>query len=434
MTVSNVEVNEVTKSKKILRVDIKESTVNIALLSKNKNEIAKVIETIEKPMAGIEAGNILNMEEAYDSLLKVMNQLRRTVGEEELNDVKLFLSLPKTLGTSFESKGIVNHLTKEISRNEIAESIKSALYNSEIEKESKIVNYTATNFKVDGVKTKNPIHMNGKRLETTMVIETMSEIQFNNYKHLMTKCGYEISYIEIRQNYYEELLKTEGYPNIVDLTSEKNRMVVVSRNFTEISKFKKSGTDKIIDEISLKYTLKISEAKNILDNYKVIKESLNDHDNFEIERNGGETMLISFDGLKEVIETGYSRIFDEVNEKVTNQNKILFISEDLEDTIAKNLKDKMENAYSFTTMNKIYEQSKVITEKTTDIEVFHKIMKLDQESKYIFNYKEDNVTPTLEVVEEGKILNISTINEEKEETKSSSGYLGKIKKTIIDMW
>lgn len=144
------------------------------------------------PSHGIKRAQIVDIQEVTKALEECLNQVERMAGTR-VNEAILVTSGPNIASQTSHGIVAVNYQNQDISQDDIVRVIESAKAIS-LASNREIIHVIPTQFIVDGqANIKNPIGMNGVRLEVDTHIISASSINLNNIRKICNLLGVNVT-------------------------------------------------------------------------------------------------------------------------------------------------------------------------------------------------------------------------------------------------
>jgi len=142
---------------------------------------------------GIKRAQIVDIQEVTKSLEECLNQVERMAGTR-VNEAILVTSGPNIASQTSHGIVAVNYQNQDISEDDISRTIESAKAIS-LANNREIIHVIPQQFIVDGqTNIKNPVGMNGIRLEVDTHIISASSINLNNIRKVCSLLGVNVKY------------------------------------------------------------------------------------------------------------------------------------------------------------------------------------------------------------------------------------------------
>jgi len=464
-----------TSKEKTLLINFGNSKISLALVELNKpTKELSVLGSEEINTKELKDGFIKNIEEIHTKIKAGITKLKKKNNIKE-EDLKVLCSISSELGERITTQGVLNFITEEITSENIEKVIQLALYNSDIPKETKAINYKATKFKVDGVSITNPINMSGNRLEVELDIQTIQTNYFNNFQKVIQQCGLKIDFMQFHTEGMVNSLLTEEEQSdgtiLLELGETSSRAVFVKKEkiVKEVKLY--PSIKQIILKISQYYSLKYEESLKIYKNLHFITEYSSEEGYFEIEHANGKVQVIELDPLNDIISNELINVFENIRTEIegnqvgtTYKNGVVFVNttnfNGVEDFFKTTFSRELTHVKTFNdvvSMNESILNDGLLNEslenlgnlkfliKDNKFQFDHK-MKVysggltigDNNGKIHNVYKEDSINGERGVdmpnIYKENVLNIGLIDKEKTKKESRQGILSKVKKSIIELW
>ncbi len=174
-------------------VDI--GTSKLAAFAGAKNEDAKIeiLGMAKVPARGIKRGTVLNIDEAADSLTKLINELEKQTGEEILKVNLAYAAQPMKI-IEFKSERLTSG-EGIVTQADVDELVKEA-QNVQVDAGFKILHIIPQQYIIDGeVSDLTPVGITGRKIEAAFKVISVPEIYLVNFGRMMEKAGLELGEI-----------------------------------------------------------------------------------------------------------------------------------------------------------------------------------------------------------------------------------------------
>jgi cell division protein FtsA len=218
--------------KTTLAIDIGSSKI-VAVLAKNDNELnINILGTGISKSSGIFKGAISNIEEATTCVNYTISLAKKTHFEEIDNTI---VSISSKNSKSIRSSGSINIPNGIVTETEINQVLQMAIYNASIIPEYEVINAIPIYFKIDDMEIKNPLNINGTRLEVFVYIITVKKTTITNLRTVLK---------DIKTNTINFVV--DGYASSLALLNEHQKnfgtsVINLGATITEIACFKNSS-------------------------------------------------------------------------------------------------------------------------------------------------------------------------------------------------
>ncbi|MEA1913766.1 MAG: cell division protein FtsA, partial [Campylobacterota bacterium] len=216
-------------SNTLLAIDI--GTINVtAVIAKNDYDTINILGTGTAPSEGINKGSIINIDKASGCIKAAADSAKRSFGQDVDSTV---VSISGTYTRSIRSTGSINIPNGQITPNEIKLVLETALYNSTIVPDYEVIHVIPIFFKVDDAnEVKNPLDMNGSRLDVSVYIVTAKKTALINIQSALNNANIEVNNFVLN-----------GYASALSVLEEEQRnlgvaVIDLGGSTTEISLFK----------------------------------------------------------------------------------------------------------------------------------------------------------------------------------------------------
>lgn len=165
-----------------LAIDIGSSKV-VAVLAKNDDNLdINILGVGLSNSSGILKGNLCNIEEATTCINYAISLAKKNYFDEIENTI---VSISSKDSKSIRSSASININNGMVTEVEINQVLQMAIYNASIIPEYDIVHAIPIFFLVDNVEIKNPLNINGSRLEVSVYIITVKKTTLTNLKTVL---------------------------------------------------------------------------------------------------------------------------------------------------------------------------------------------------------------------------------------------------------
>lgn len=216
-------------SNTILAIDI--GTINVtAVIAKNDYDTINILGTGTAPSEGINKGSIINIDKASSCIKAAADSAKRSFGQDVDETI---VSISGTSTRSIRSSGSINIPNGQITPNEIKLVLETALYNSTIVPDYEVIHVIPIYFKVDDAnEVKNPLDMNGSRLDVSVFIVTARKTALINIQSALSNANIEVTNFVL-----------SGYASALSVLEDEQRnlgvaVIDLGGSTTEVSLFK----------------------------------------------------------------------------------------------------------------------------------------------------------------------------------------------------
>ena len=256
-------------SSTILAIDI--GTINVtAVVAKNDydNKI-NILGTGTAPSEGINKGSIVNIDKASSCIKAAADSAKRSYGQEVDSTI---VSVSGTYTKSIRSMGSINIPNGQITPNEIKLVLETALYNATIVPDYDVIHVLPIYFKVDDAhEVKNPLNMNGSRLDVSVYIVTAKKTALINIQSAMNNANLEVNNFVL--NGYasslavlEEEQKNLGVA-VIDLGGSTSEIAIFKGNSIIYNDFLPIGSTNITKNLSIMLHTPMNAAEEVKTKY-----------------------------------------------------------------------------------------------------------------------------------------------------------------------
>lgn len=175
----------------VAAVDIGTTKIVSIIGRKNKNGKISILGLSKAPSKGIKRGVVLNIEETVNAIRTTIEDVQNCTG---INVTKVFVGIAGQHIRSMRNRGYINRDSKEdeITREDIIRLIKD-MYKIPIEVGEEIIHVLPQNFIVDNENgVKNPVGMNGRRLEANFHIVIGQIASAKNIEKCINRAGMNV--------------------------------------------------------------------------------------------------------------------------------------------------------------------------------------------------------------------------------------------------
>lgn len=164
----------------------------IASVDREPSQQIRVLGFASIPSRGIKRAQVVDIQEVTKALEECLNQVERMAGTR-VNEAILVTSGPNIASQTSHGIVAVNYQNQDISPGDIERVIESAKAIS-LASNREIIHVIPTQYIVDGqTNIKNPVGMNGVRLEVDTHIISASSINLNNIRKICNLLGVNVS-------------------------------------------------------------------------------------------------------------------------------------------------------------------------------------------------------------------------------------------------
>lgn len=256
-------------SNTLLAIDI--GTINVtAVVAKNDydNKI-NILGTGTAPSEGINKGSIVNIDKASSCIKAAADSAKRSFGQEVDSTI---VSVSGTYTKSIRSMGSINIPNGQITPNEIKLVLETALYNATIVPDFEVIHVLPIYFKVDDAReVKNPLNMNGSRLDVSVYIVTAKKTALINIQSALNNANLEVNNFVL--NGYasslavlEEEQKNLGIA-VIDLGGSTSEISVFKGNSIIFNDFLPIGSQNITKDLSIMLHTPMNAAEEVKTKY-----------------------------------------------------------------------------------------------------------------------------------------------------------------------
>lgn len=256
-------------SSTLLAIDI--GTINVtAVVAKNDydNKI-NILGTGTAPSEGINKGSIVNIDKASSCIKAAADSAKRSFGQEVDSTI---VSVSGAYTKSIRSLGSINIPNGQITPNEIKLVLETALYNATIVPDYEVIHVLPIYFKVDDAhEVKNPLNMNGSRLDVSVYIVTAKKTALINIQSALNNANLEVNNFVL--NGYasslavlEEEQKNLGVA-VIDLGGSTSEVSIFKGNSIIFNDFLPIGSLNITKDLSIMLHTPMNAAEEVKTKY-----------------------------------------------------------------------------------------------------------------------------------------------------------------------
>ena len=175
----------------VAAVDIGTTKIVSIVGRKNENGKIEILGLSKAPSKGIKRGVVLNIEETVNAIRTTVEDVKK---RSEINFSHVFVGIAGQHIRSIRNRGYINRdsMEEEITREDIIRLIKD-MYKIPIDVGEEIIHVLPQNFIVDNeTGVKNPIGMNGRRLEANFHIVIGQIASAKNIEKCINRTGLQI--------------------------------------------------------------------------------------------------------------------------------------------------------------------------------------------------------------------------------------------------
>ncbi len=304
----------------IVGLDVGSCAVRIAVGQRLNEEDAKpqIIGIAEAPAEGINRGVITSIEEAVSSISSCLEKTERLTG---VPVEKVWAGISGTHITSQESRGVVavSKPNGEIVEPDVERAIEAARTVA-TPPNYEILHVIPKSFTIDGQSgIKDPIGMNGVRLEvTTQIIQGVSA-QIKSLTKAIYRTGVDIEDVVLSILATAEAVLTGRQRQlgtaVINIGGSTTSLAVFEEGDLLSVNILPIGSEHITSDIAIGLRISIDAAEKIKLEYgSALPKIFNKHDEINIgEFNGSESNFISRKYISEIIEARAEEIFDKID-------------------------------------------------------------------------------------------------------------------------
>ena len=304
----------------IVGLDVGSCAVRIAVGQRLNEEDAKpqIIGIAEAPAEGINRGVITSIEEAVSSISSCLEKTERLTG---VPVEKVWAGISGTHITSQESRGVVavSKPNGEIVEPDVERAIEAARTVA-TPPNYEILHVIPKSFTIDGQSgIKDPIGMNGVRLEvTTQIIQGVSA-QIKSLTKAIYRTGVDIEDVVLSILATAEAVLTGRQRQlgtaVINIGGSTTSLAVFEEGDLLSVNILPIGSEHITSDFAIGLRISIDAAEKIKLEYgSALPKIFNKHDEINIgEFNGSESNFISRKYISEIIEARAEEIFDKID-------------------------------------------------------------------------------------------------------------------------
>ena len=316
-----------TKDEIIVGLDIGSSKIR-ALVAKYKDDTENlhIVGMGEAPALGMRRGVITDVEETTTSISNALEKAERTSG---IPIEHAFISIGGSHVMAEQSKGViaVARADNEITEDDVSRVIEAASAVS-LPANHEILHVIPKNFTVDNQKgIKDPVGMNGIRLEVETLIIEGSASNIKNLSKCISRSGLEIDDLIITPlaSSYSLLSKKQKELGVVsiDVGSGTTGMIVFEEGDILHTAILPIGSEHITNDLAIGLRTSIEIAEKIKLEYGYAKASeVNKKEKVDLSKiDPQETEVFSKRHISEIIEARLSEIFTMINQELKKIDK-----------------------------------------------------------------------------------------------------------------
>ncbi len=180
------------KSKILAAVDIGTTKIVTIIGRKNENDKLEILGLGKTPSKGVKRGVVLNIEETVNAIRSTIDDAQRQAGS---NLSEVFVGIAGQHIKSVRNRGYINRdsYESEITRQDI-DALVTDMYKIPIDVGEEIIHVLPQNFIVDNeTGVKNPVGMSGKRLEANFHIVVGQIASARNIEKCVNRCGLRVN-------------------------------------------------------------------------------------------------------------------------------------------------------------------------------------------------------------------------------------------------
>lgn len=275
----------------------------------------QILGTTSSDSMGIKKGVVVDIENASKSINICISQLERII-DDEIN--KVYISIPDLECESIINKGIVaiSSSSREINISDV-ERVKNAAKVISVPYDKEVIGITPIQYIVDGYDNiKDPIGMNGTRLEIEAELVLANSTVINSFKKCIENNELELSGLVLNSISIMTAVLSNNEKKmgalVIDVGGEKTNFYIVKDNKSINSYTLSLGGNNITNDISICCKITFDEAEKIKIKYASIYSA--DEDEIKI-KNNFEEYSIKTNYLNRIIEARIEEILQIVKEK-----------------------------------------------------------------------------------------------------------------------
>ncbi len=297
------------RNKNIAVLDIGSSKVCCMIVSKDENDISKVMGLGYKASSGIHSGIITDINLATGCISDAIRLAEKQSNISIKDGLTVSISSSKIFTKRIKSSVAIKE--KNISTIHIDQCLSSIL-NDNFFLNKKIINASPVNISIDGaIGIKNPYGMYGDLLEIEFIVAYLSASHFKNYIECITRCDVDVNNLVIASQaaglsvLNEDELKMGSV--VIDMGARTTSLGIFSDNKFIFSAVLDFGGSDVSEAIARKFSITYGEAEKLKVMHSSVIESSSDHEIiFEIPS-------INFENTDDYIQISKRDIYEVVN-------------------------------------------------------------------------------------------------------------------------
>ncbi|MEA3384297.1 MAG: cell division protein FtsA [Campylobacterota bacterium] len=312
-------------NKSILAIDIGTTNITAIVATNDFNNKINILGVGNTKSEGVQKGNIIDINLAGLSIKEAVSNAINSAGSTT-HDVIVSLSGANT--RTLRSNGSINIPSGIITKNEIKQVLKMALYNAQIIPDYDVIHVLPIFFRVDdGSTISNPLNMNGSRLEVSVNLITAKKTSLTNVKNALKQANLEVDKF-VLAGYANAIATLEDDQKklgsvVINLGGTTTQLVVYKGTTIIYNDFLPIGSEHITRDISVMLHTPYSAANMIKNKYASllpIEENENEPNirkvKLPILGNEVESKEISIDQIQPILHARIEEILTTINDKL----------------------------------------------------------------------------------------------------------------------
>ncbi len=301
--------------------------VIIKILDKEIPQVIGVARTLSR---GIKKGVVIDIHEAAESIKKIIKELEATAG---IKPTPIITTLNGINLQSLLSKGIiaVSRADREISDSDVGRSLKAA-QSASLGPNREILDVIARDFTIDNEEgIKNPVGMNGVRLEANAVIMSASSASMRNLSKAI-----ELSGSNVEQFIAGPLASAQGVISsrqkdlgvlVCDIGSDTTGIIIYEEGEVSYFEILPIGSSLITSDIAIGLRIDIDTAETIKVKYgRTLSGEIRKTEMIELHSLGfGEDLRVRRQEVAEIIHARTAEILSLVSKTLEKTGKKNFL-------------------------------------------------------------------------------------------------------------
>ena len=286
----------------IVGVDIGTSKICAAIGKLDKQGKLQIIGITSEKCNGLKKGVVVDIDSTSDSIKNCITQLERMT---DLEIGQVYISIPDSICELVENRGVVaiSSEESEIKVNDIARVLNSAK-NISLSTDKQVIDVIPEGYIVDGYKNiKDPIGMNGIRLEVQAQVVVAPTTVINSIYKSVSNAGYKINGLSLQAMAISDVVikkeEKEMGVALIDVGSETTDIAIFKNDTLKFIDKLPLGGNNISNDLAICLKLPLPEAEKIKIKYAKLDM---------LEREYHEKIKVNTTAYNEIVELEYGAI------------------------------------------------------------------------------------------------------------------------------